>query len=93
MRRTTMSESEYTWNYRLVNMPSSNLGEDYFVLCEVHYEGGSMTGYTPVDRVTSHTLKGMKQELKWMAMALKEPVLHEDDPQVGRWDFQRGELA
>ena len=85
--------SDMKWNYRLINMPSLNLGEDYFVLAEVHYEGGAMSGYTPVDRVTANTVKGMKQEMQWMRLALKEPVLHEDDPQVGRWDFSKGELA
>lgn len=78
------------WDYRLINMPSANLGGDYFVLCEVHYMDGVPHGYSPVDRVTGGTLKGMKRELNWMALALKAPILHEDE--VGKWDFQRGEL-
>lgn len=80
------------WNYRLVNMPSSNLGDDYLVLCEVHYNADdTVYGYTPVDRVTGNTLAGAKKELRWMAQAAKRPILHEDDPQVGRWNFQKGE--
>ena len=82
--------SELSWDYRLINMPSANLGEDHLVLCEVHYVNRKPHGYSPVDRVTGATLKGMKRELNWMALALKAPILHEDE--VGKWDFQRGEL-
>ena len=79
------------WDYRLINMPSANLGGDYFVLCEVHYMGGVPHGYEVVSTITSTTIKGMRETLHYFQLALEAPVLHEDDPHVGRWDFQNNE--
>ena len=75
----------------MINMPSANLGEDYLVLCEVHYMGGVPHGYEVVSTITSTTLKGMRETLHYFQLALEAPVLHEDDPHVGRWDFQNNE--
>ena len=69
---------EWTWNYRIVNVPSENGGEDLFELKEVSYGDGKPTGYgRPC--VSDETIEGLEEILNWMTRAALRPVLHEDD--------------
>ena len=83
-----MSEHEFTWNHRLVNVPSENGGEPWIALQEVHYEDGKPTGYGE-PCCGSETLEGAKQVCAWFAEAASKPVLHEDDFRGKSWSSNK----
>ena len=67
------------WNYRFVNTPSENEGEDWFALKEVYYGADDEPiGY-------SEPCTGMEKSnnLRWLINrwreAEKAPTLHEDE--------------
>ncbi len=67
------------WNYRIVNEPSENGGEDWFELKEVYYhEDMSLMGYAG-PCTGAETLDGVKDLLNWWVHAMTLPPLHEND--------------
>lgn len=67
------------WNFRLVDMSEENMGEPYMELKEVFYNAkGEPTGYCE-PCIGSETLEGMRQTIKWYALALDKPVLKQTD--------------
>jgi hypothetical protein len=68
-----------TWEFRFVNMPSTNGGEDWIELREVYYnDDGSLMGHgNPC--VGSETAEGAVQLAKWWVGAAELPILHEKD--------------
>ena len=68
------------WNYRIVNMPSKNGGEDWYELQEVTYDAdGKPDGYGDTGHIGSETPEGALKVLKWVADGCSLPPLHEDD--------------
>jgi hypothetical protein len=68
------------WDYRFVNMPSDNDGEDWLALREVYYDVQTDKPVGHVDPcVGSETEDGIKRIATWIAAAAAKPVLHEDD--------------
>lgn len=67
------------WEFRFVNMPSGNGGDDWIELREVYYsEDGSLMGHSnPCPG--SETVEGIKQLAQWWLRASELPVLHEKD--------------
>ena len=76
------------WNYRMVNCPSTNGGQDWVQLKEVYYEGEvlRLMGYCDPPMLGSETVKGLKETMQMLNNALNRPVLHEKD-------FKQGETA
>jgi hypothetical protein len=76
------------WNYRLVNCPSTNGGQDWIQLKEVYYEGEVLRpmGYCDPPMLGSETVKGLKETMQMLNNALNRPVLHENE-------FKQGETA
>lgn len=67
------------WEFRFVNIPSENGGEDWFELKEVYYnEDNSLMGYADAC-IGSETTDGVVQLTEWWAHAATKPPLHEDD--------------
>ena len=72
--------SMFQWDYRVINLPSTNGGEDYFALCEVTYDKkGKPKGYAPIDRVGEVEVEALLRSMEWMTNAMTKPVLHEED--------------
>jgi hypothetical protein len=73
-----------TWDFRFVNMPSGNGGEDWFELREVYYnEDNSLFGHAS-PCLGSETPEGVAQLAKWWQQAASAPPLHEKDfPEKG----------
>jgi hypothetical protein len=70
---------EITWNHRIVNCPSENGGDDYFVIKEVHYDAdGKPNGYTDAF-MGGDDLEGVQWLINRFQDALAEPAMHEDD--------------
>lgn len=68
-----------TWEFRFVNMPSTNGGEDWIELREVYYnDDGSLMGHSN-PCVGSETVDGVSQLVRWWASAGELPILHEKD--------------
>jgi hypothetical protein len=68
-----------TWEFRFVNMPSGNGGEDWFELREVYYnDDSSLMGHSN-PCVGSETTRGMAQLARWWTRASQLPALHEKD--------------
>ena len=68
-----------TWDFRFVNMPSGNGGEDWLELREVYYnEDGSLMGHAN-PCLGSETAAGVKQIVAWWVRASKLPAVHEKD--------------
>jgi hypothetical protein len=67
------------WEYRFVNMPSSNGGEDWIELREVYYseDGGLMGHANPC--LGSESMDGVAQIVSWWVSASMQPPLHEKD--------------
>ena len=67
------------WQYRIVNMPSQNGGEDWYGLQEVFFEpDGTPMGYADPSTGTED-LEGLKELGEWIADAFSKPVMHEND--------------
>ena len=67
-----------TWNYRVINVPSRNGGEDFIQVCEVYYnEDGRPIGYTYVEQIGGETVQSAKNNWEQIAEAFQHPVLHE----------------
>ena len=67
------------WQYRIVNMPSQNGGEDWFALQEVFFEkDGSLMGHADPSTGTED-LDGLKKLGEWIAEAFNLPIFHEND--------------
>ena len=67
------------WNYRLVNMPSTNGGEDLFDLQEVFYtKNGQPTSYGD-PCLFVEDIKDAEDLGVWIREAYTLPPLHEDD--------------
>jgi hypothetical protein len=67
------------WEFRFVNMPSENGGEDWFALREVYYnDDGTLMGHAE-PCVGSETQVGTVELVDWWVSAIKLPALHEDD--------------
>jgi len=73
------------WNYRMVNCPSTNDGQDWIQLKEVYYEGEVLRpmGYCDPPMLGSETVKGLEMTMKMLNNALNRPVLHEKDFKQG----------
>jgi len=69
---------ESTWEYRLVNMPSANGGDDWLELREVYYDGGNPVGHSN-PCLGSETGEGVGQVAAWIASGMAKPPLHEKD--------------
>ena len=70
---------ERTWNYRLVNTPSENDGEDWLCLKEVYYDdNGKPVSYSDIC-MGSETVDGVLWLIEEWEEAATMPVLHEDD--------------
>ena len=76
------------WNYRMVNCPSTNGGQDWIQLKEVYYEGEVLRpmGYCDPPMLGSETVKGLEMTMQMLNNALNRPVLHENE-------FKQGETA
>lgn len=63
------------WNYRVMRKKSKN-GEVRYAIHETYYDGGKVTGWTR-DAIgpRGDTLAELKNDYKFMASALKKPVL------------------
>jgi hypothetical protein len=69
---------DFTWNYRIVNTKSLNMGEDWYCLKEVSYVNGKPTGYgNPC--VGSEDYESMQNVWRMMENAMKLPPLQEED--------------
>lgn len=69
------------WNYRLVNIPSENGGDDWFELKEVYYnDDGTLMGFADAC-IGSETLNGARHIFnKYIFEGVGgKPALHEDD--------------
>lgn len=67
------------WNYRLVNMPSVNGGNDLFELMEVFYnKKGQPTSYG-APCLFVEDIKDAEDLGVWIREAYTLPPLHEDD--------------
>lgn len=65
------------WQYRIVNMPSQNGGEDWYQLQEVYFNNdGSLMGHSDPSTGTED-LDGLKQLGEWIDDAFKQPIIHE----------------
>lgn len=67
------------WNHRIVNCPSENGGDDYFVIKEVYYnEDGKPNGYTD-SFMGGDDLDGVQELINRFQGALEKPTMHEND--------------
>lgn len=67
------------WNYRIVNVPSANGGEDWFELKEVYYNHDmSLMGYGDAF-VGGETLGEVQLVIQHILEAAQRPAMHEDD--------------
>jgi hypothetical protein len=67
------------WNYRLVNCPSDNGGEDWIEFKEVFYsDKGGLLGYGNAC-IGSETKQDLVEILARLNKALDLPVLHESN--------------
>lgn len=66
------------WNFRFVNTPSENDGEDWIGLKEVHYTDGKPAFYTE-PCLGSENAEGIVWLTEKWAEAASQPVLHEND--------------
>jgi hypothetical protein len=67
------------WNHRIINCPSENGGDDYFVIKEVYYdEDDKPSGYTD-SFMGGDDLAGVKKLIDRFQDALAKPAMHEDD--------------
>jgi hypothetical protein len=65
------------WEFRFVNMPSTNGGEDWIELREVFYaDDGTLGGHLD-PCLGSETVEGVALLAGWWAQAAQQPVLHE----------------
>lgn len=72
--------SIFKWEYRVINLPSTNGGEDYFAICEVTYDkNGDPKGYAPVDKVGEVSHSDLTTAVYSMMGALSLPILEETD--------------
>ena len=69
-----------TWEFRFVNIPSTNGGEDWLELREVYFnfDDGSLIGHAD-PCLGSETVAGTKQLVRWWMRASELPLLHEKD--------------
>jgi hypothetical protein len=67
------------WNHRIINCPSENGGDDYFVIKEVHYdEDETPRGYTD-SFMGGDCLESVRELIDRFQGALAKPTMHEDD--------------
>ncbi len=68
------------WNYRLVNTPSENGGDDWFELKEVYYnDDGTLMGFADAC-IGGDTLDEARHTFnKYIFEGVGKPALHEDD--------------
>ena len=67
------------WEFRFVNIPSENGGEDWFELKEVYYnEDNSLMGYAD-PCLGTETTEGIPDLAGYFAAAFAAQPLHEDD--------------
>lgn len=65
-----------TWNYRVVKHTHSDGKEEWYTIHEVYYDKhGNITGYT--DRATpfGDNLSELKNDLRYMRQACRQPIL------------------
>ena len=71
------------WNYRIVNCPSQNGGEDWLMIKEVYYDMEGTGDHTPhayCDAcLGSEDIGGVQELISRYATASALPVLHEND--------------
>ena len=86
---------DFYWNYRIVNVPSENGGDDWYCLKEVSYNAktGKPVGYgNPC--VGSETADGCLGVLEMFDYASKMPPLQEKDfEEDGDWTAPKFEPA
>jgi hypothetical protein len=67
------------WEFRFVNMPSANGGEDWIELREIYYgEDGALMGHAN-PCLGSESMDGVTEIVRWWVHASKMPPLHECD--------------
>jgi len=68
-----------TWNYRFVDCPSETLEEHWYELKEVYYDDdGKPRAYASACLGTEDK-DDLPELVKWWALALEKPILHEND--------------
>lgn len=68
-----------TWNYRVIKHTEN--GETYCAIHEVYYDKKGKPEWVTKEPepVLDDTPEGIKQQLEWMLLALKEPTLNYED--------------
>lgn len=71
-----------SWNYRVIverNTPIE--GEDSYALAEVFYDKRGKIRFWTAPGMNPHgtTIKELKQDLRYMSQALKQPILERKD--------------
>lgn len=68
-----------TWNYRIIKHEEN--GETYYAIHEVYYDKNGKPEAVTKESIAAQddTPEGIKQQLEWMLLALKEPTLNYED--------------
>jgi len=67
------------WNYRFINTPSENDGEDWICLKEVYYDNDGLPVSYSDPCLGSESVDGVLWLIDEWAEAATMPVLHEDN--------------
>jgi hypothetical protein len=67
------------WNHRIINCPSENGGDDYFVIKEVFYDEDDKPHSYSDSFMGSDDIEGLRLMMIWFNGALEKPTMHEDD--------------
>ena len=68
------------WNHRVINCPSENGGEDYFIFKEVYYDDKDQQPYAYGNVfLGGDDLDELKTLAERLGKALEQPVLHEKE--------------
>jgi hypothetical protein len=78
------------WNHRILKEKDGE--EDLYRVVEVYYKRNKPYAYSK-PFVCGNSLEELKQVLKWMKEAIKEPVLTENDFKQSNFDANRTRQA
>jgi hypothetical protein len=67
------------WNHRLMNCPSDNGGDDFFVFKEVFYDDQDRPDGYSNPFMGGDSIDEVQELLARLQKALTQPVLHEND--------------
>ena len=67
------------WNHRLMNCPSDNGGDDFFVFKEVFYDDQDRPDGYSNPFMGGDSIDEVRELLVRLSVALSLPVLHEDE--------------